>query len=389
VPKKTNSRKHLVPYVVAGLLLYAVGFYSGGFVADGRSVVGAGDFFGGDQGKAANYSQFFKAKRLIEGRYPGKVDTQHLVDGATNGLVDGLGDPYSDYLTREEARQLDQSLAGEVEGIGVEIGVRGDKIVVISPLPGSPAAKAGIKAGDAIVGVDDKPTQGLTVNGVADLIRGKSGTTVRVVVQSPDARPRQLTIIRDKLKSPSVKLDFRGTTAILTVSRFGDGTTEDLQRAADQLLKRKATGIVLDLRSNPGGFLDGAVDASSLFLKQGVVVKERLKHDTEQQSVKKDGRLAKLPVVVLVDQGTASAAEIVAGALRDDRGVKLVGERTFGKGSVQDLIDLGGGTVLKLTIAEWLTPDGTSISKHGLEPDINVSSKDPDAQLNAALGQLR
>lgn len=385
MPEKTASRKRLIPYLIAGLLLYGLGFYSGGILGGDRAADALAPFGGARQ---ADYSELSKVQRLIEGRYPGKVKTQDLVDGATNGLVDGLGDPYSDYLTPKEARELDQSLAGEVEGIGVEIGIRDGRVVVISPLPDSPAAKAGIRAGDAIVAVENKPVEGLTVDAIADLIRGKSGTRVRVTVQTGDSRPRQLTITRDRLKAPSVKLDFRGTTAILKIARFSDETDNDLKRAADQILKRDATGIVLDLRGNPGGFLEGAVDASSLFLKQGVVVKERLKHETEERSVSDDGRLAALPVVTLVDQGTASAAEILAGALRDNRDVPLVGEKTFGKGSVQDLINLGDGAVLKLTIAEWLTPDGQSLSKGGLKPDIKVSSKDPAAQLERAIQAL-
>ncbi|HEY8109008.1 MAG TPA: S41 family peptidase [Patescibacteria group bacterium] len=382
MPKKNLSgKRRWIPYLTAGLLVFVVGFYSGAVVSGGYEL--------GGRGQAADYSEFFKTKRLIEQRYPDKVSTQDLVDGATNGLVDGLGDPYSDYLTKREAKELDESLSGEVEGIGVEIGVRDDRIVVISPLPESPAARAGVKAGDRILAVGDKPIQGLSVDETADLIRGKAGSKVTVTFQAPGEEPRPLAMTRAKVKAPSVELVFRGRTAILTVSRFGDGTVEELDRAADEILRRKADGIVLDLRSNPGGFLEGAVDASSLFLKEGVVVKERLKDKTEERSVSDDGRLADLSVVALVNQGTASAAEILAGALRDDRDVKLVGEKTFGKGSVQDLIDLGGGAVLKLTIAEWLTPTGQSLSKGGLKPDIVVSSKDPTAQLERAIESLR
>ncbi|MDP4000165.1 MAG: S41 family peptidase [bacterium] len=383
VPNRIKPKKRWIPYVVAGLLVYAIGFYSGKFGIPPRY------FAAGDHGRTADYTEFFQTKRLIEERYPGKVDTQALVDRATDGLVDGLKDPYSDYLTAKEAGALQDSLSGEVEGIGVEIGIRNERLVVISPLPGSPAVRAGIKSGDRIVAVGETPTQGMTVEEAAERIRGKAGSQVRVTVQTPGERPRPLTITRAQLKAPSVNLSFRGRTAVLTVSRFGDDTSEDLKRAADEIVKRKSTGIILDLRGNPGGFLEGAVDATSLFIKKGVVVKERLKDGTEERSVSDDGRLAKLPVAVLVDQGTASAAEILAGALRDNRDVPLIGERTFGKGSVQDLIDLGDGAVLKLTIAEWLTPDNTSLSEGGLKPDVAVSSKDPAVQLQAALTELR
>ena len=181
---KTPSQRRWIPYVAAGLLVYALGFYSG------KDGILPGRYAADDRGKAADYSEFFKTKRLIEERYPDKVKSQDLVDGATDGLVDGLADPYSDYLTEQEARELQESLSGEVEGIGVEIGIRDGRLVVISPLPGSPAAKAGIRTGDRITAVGNTPTQGLTVEEVAKLIRGRAGTTVRVTVQAPGGRAR-------------------------------------------------------------------------------------------------------------------------------------------------------------------------------------------------------
>ncbi len=378
---KGNHRKILLA-VAAGILVYALGFYAGKYGIPPRQ------YAAGDTGRLADYTEFYEAKQLVEDRYVGNVDAQKLIDAATDGLVNGLDDPYSDYLTAPEVRELEDSLSGELEGIGIEIGVRDEQAVVIAPLPDSPAERAGIKAGDRVVAVGDRPTVGLTVDEVADRIRGTAGTEVRVTVQTPGQRPRELTITREKLKAPSVSVRFEGAVAVLEISRFGDETTADLKRAADRILARDPRGIVLDLRGNPGGFLDGAVDAASVFLKDGVVVKERFKDKTEERSVSNDGRLAGIPVVVLTNEGTASAAEILAGALRDNRDVRLVGEQTFGKGSVQDLIGLEDGAVLKLTIAEWLTPNGQSLSKHGLKPDITVSSKDPAAQLRRAIEAL-
>ncbi|MDP9211820.1 MAG: S41 family peptidase [bacterium] len=386
MPKKKRrfirNPRAVITAVAAGLLIYAVGFSAGKYGIPPRQ------YEAGDTGAFADYSEFYEAKQLIEDRHVGEVDPQELVDAATDGLVNGLDDPYSDYLTPSEVQELEDSLSGEVEGIGIEIGVRDERVVVIAPLPDSPAARAGIRAGDRVVGVGDTPTVGLTVSEVADRIRGEAGTEVRVTVQTPGAQPRELTITRAQLKAPSVSLEFQGDVAVLEVSRFGDATTEELEAAAAEILERGSRGVILDLRSNPGGFLDGAIEAAALFLDEGVVVKERFKDKTEERSVSNGGRLAGVPAVVLVNEGTASASEILAGALRDNRDVPLVGQKTFGKGSVQDLIGLDDGAVLKLTIAEWLTPSGQSLAEDGLEPDIAVPSDDPAAQLRRAIEAL-
>lgn len=339
-------------------------------------------------GRPANMNNFWETKRLIEEKYVGQVDPQALITSASKGLVAALGDPYSDYLTTDEAAQLDNTLSGTVDGVGVEVGVRAGQARVITPIPDSPASRAGIKAGDLILAVDRQPTQGQTIDQVANRIRGKRGTSVTLEVKSGTDAPRSITLVRETIKAPSVTLTYRDNVAVIELSRFGDDTKPAMDKVVTDIQAKHPRGIVLDLRSNPGGFLDGAVQVTSLFQKQGLVVKEHLRNQTETQSVSGNAPLADYPLVVLVDKGSASAAEITAGALRDNRHVKLVGEQTFGKGSVQELEPLSGGAVLKLTIAEWLTPDNTSISKQGLKPDVTVSSNNPDAQLTAALGLL-
>jgi carboxyl-terminal processing protease len=197
-----------------------------------------------------------------------------------------------------------------------------------------------------------------------------------------------LKITRETIKSPSVTVKNQNGVAIITISRFGDDTVSELDKQIPAIVASQPKGIVLDLRDNPGGFLDGAVSVTSRFQKEGLVVKEQLRNSTEEQKVDGNAPLADIPLVILVNKGSASAAEITAGALRDNRHVPLVGEQTFGKGSVQELEELNGGAVLKLTIAEWLTPSGISISKEGLKPDVVVSSENPDAQLQAAIAKL-
>ncbi len=383
-PRRTPRRWYrLAALTGLGLLVFASGLLIGHFAVPAGTVPPNG-------GRAADLGNFWQVKRLIETQYPGTVNTNDLITGATKGLVAGLGDPYSEYLTADEAKELTNNLDGTVEGIGVEIGERNDQVTVIAPLPDSPAAKAGIQAGDLITAVADQPTSGKSLDAVAKQIRGPAGSQVTVEVQTPGSSPRSLTLTREKVKSPSVALSFQDNVAILKLSRFGDDTKADFDKAVAEIQARQPRGVVLDLRSNPGGFVTGAIDVTSAFLNGGTVVKEQFAGGrVESENAVSDGRLAGLPVVVLVNQGTASAAEITAGALRDNRGSKLVGEPTFGKGSVQELENLSGGNVLKLTVAEWLTPNGTAINKTGLKPDITVPSSDPAAQLQAALNALR
>lgn len=340
-------------------------------------------------------SNFGKVKRLIGENYVQPVSDGQLVTGAIKGLVEGTGDPYSEYLTKDEATALNQALDGTVEGVGIEIGLKNDAVTVIAPLPGSPAARAGILAGDIVISVDGEPVSGRDLDEVAKKIRGPKGSTVKLEVRTPgQATPRPLTLTRDTVKAASLNLVYRdtptGQVAVLQVARFGNDTKQELDRAIGDIQSKKPRGVVLDLRSNPGGFLEGAITLTSVFLSSGDVVREQFaKGKSETRSVGKDGRLANVPLAVLVDRGSASASEITAGALRDNKSTALVGEKTYGKGSVQELKELGGGAVLKLTIAEWLTPKGTSISKQGLKPDVEVPSDNPEAQLQAAIMQLR
>lgn len=356
-------------------------------------VFGAGFFTGQTRPETTNQSldlrTFNRVEELIRERYPRPVSNEDLELGATKGLVSGTGDPYSVFLTKDEASDLNKALAGEVEGIGVEVGERDGAITIIAPIAGTPADRAGLKSGDIVIGVDGAATAGQNLDAIVKKIRGAAGTTVKLDIKSPGQNAREVVVTREKIKVPSVELSYRDNVAILTISRFGDDTKEGVVKAAADIAAKKPRGVVLDLRGNPGGYLQGAVDVTSVFLKDGVVVKEQFaKGKTEEQRVSGNAQLPDIPLVVLVDKGSASASEITAGALLDSKRATLVGEKTFGKGSVQDLITVGGGT-LKLTIAEWLTPNGTSISKQGITPQVTVSSDNRDAQLQAAIDRLK
>ena len=339
-------------------------------------------------GTAIDSATFRKAEQLIQDKAVNRPTPEDLSTGAIKGLVSGLGDPYSDFLTKDEAEALNQSLAGTVDGIGIEIGERNGQIQVIAPVPDSPAARAGIAAGDVVLAVGDQSVAGQSVSDVANQIRGPKGSEVTVTVQTPGQAPRPLKIIRQTITTPSLKVTAKDGVAVVTVSRFGDDTTAELDKQIDTIKRIGPRGIVLDLRGNPGGYLEEAVSLTSRFQPDGVVVKEKFRDSEKEETVSGTAPLAGLPLVVLVDKGSASASEITAGSLRDNRKVLLVGEQTFGKGSVQELEELDGGAVLKLTIAEWFTPNGTSISKEGLKPDVSVSSDTPDAQLQAAIDRV-
>lgn len=388
IAKRPASRltvlRTLPAVILASLLLFGGGVYVGKYGLPAGATEARVD-------QALDSKNFREAREVIQRDYVGEVKPEDLATGATKGLVAGLGDPYSDFLTKEEAEQLNQSLAGTVEGIGIEIGERDGQVAVIAPLPDSPAAKAGIVAGDLITGVEGKAVTGQSLDEVAKQIRGPKGSQVTVEVQAPgQPEPRSLKITRDTVKSPSVTVSYRDNIAVIDLSRYGDTTKEELDVVVADIQAKKPRGIVLDLRSNPGGFLEGAVTVTSVFQQGGDVVQQEFaKGRRETKKAVADGRLSSYPLAILINKGSASASEITAGALRDNRGTALVGEKSFGKGSVQELEKLSDGAVLKLTIAKFFTPKGTEIAGKGLEPDVAVPGEDPEAQLSAALGQLR
>jgi carboxyl-terminal processing protease len=327
------------------------------------------------------------------------VDDQALLDGAISGLVSGLGDPYSAYLPPAEAKQFSQELEGKVEGIGAEIGVKDGAIVVIAPLPDSPAEKAGVLAGDRILTIDGVGTTGLTIDAAVSKIRGPAGSKVSLLLVSGEAEPRTITITRATIHVDSVTLktvpgaDGAGPILEISIRSFTPDTDRELVRLLTPKLSPVPSGILLDLRDNPGGFLDTAIAVTGEFLPSGVaVIEEQRDGAREPHSVAGKPLLPIVPMVVLINHGSASAAEILAGALQDAGRATILGTKSFGKGTVQTLTEIPGGGDLKLTVARWLTPKGRSISKEGIAPDRVVeagTTSDTDPQLDAALEILR
>lgn len=357
----------------------------------------------GDPDATADFSVFWEARNKLREHH---VDGEKLTDpetlyGAINGMTAALRDPNTVYFRADngESKAFEENIRGEFGGIGAEIGIRNNQLVVVAPLKNSPAERAGVRSGDHIISVDKKSTDGLDVNEAVKLIRGPIGTAV-VLTMFRDGwiKTRDISIVRDQIVVPNVDWNMvEGAIAHVKLHTFNQNAVDAFSKAAAELTEKGARAMVLDLRNNPGGFLDSAVNLAGFFLEQGTVVAVERFRSGEEQTYRASGNemFKSLPVVVLINQGSASASEILAGALRVDRGVKLVGEKSFGKGTVQELQELHDGSQLKITIANWLLPDGQLIEKNGLDPDVVVefTEKDVEAkkdpQLERALSLLR
>ncbi len=315
--------------------------------------------------------------------YKQPVSDKQLFYGSLSGIVDSLDDPYSVFLPPQEAEEFAQTLAGTFEGIGAEIGIKRNQLIIVSPLPDMPAEKAGLRAGDAILGIDGKDTVGMAVEEAVKLIRGPGGTQVKLLIgRNGWSKPQEFTITRGKIVVASVKYEIKeNNIAYIAISQFGDDTVKKMKEKVRELIIKNPKGLILDLRNNPGGYLDSAINILGYWIKDDVAVIEKYyTGDLESYSSDGKGELRNIKTVVLINQGSASGSEIVAGALSDYGLATLVGKTTFGKGSVQELHDLRDGSAIKITIAEWLTPKGRSINENGVSPDIEIDLTDEDYQ---------
>jgi carboxyl-terminal processing protease len=314
----------------------------------------------------------------LRDQFDGKLETQKLIDGAKKGLVDAAGDPYTVYFTNDEAKKFKNDLDGKFSGIGAELGKKDDALQVVSTIDESPARKAGLQAGDVIVKVNDDDTNGWSIDQAVSKIRGDRGTTVKLTI----ARSQQLkefSIVRDDIVNPSVNSSIiADNIGYMRISRFADDTAGLAKQGAADFKAKGVKGVILDMRGNGGGYLTAAQAVSSLWLKQGDLIVEERGNESDKLTANGSPVLAGVPTVVLIDGGSASASEITAGALHDHNAAKLVGVKSFGKGSVQQIIDLTSGGQLKVTVAKWFTPNGVNISKEGIKPDTEVTASDDD-----------
>ncbi len=336
--------------------------------------------------KSIDFGEFWKVWDTVGAKFDGNTDPQKLLYGAISGMVQATGDPYTEFFTPEQAKSFESDLSGSFSGIGAEIGIKNDKLTVIAPLPSSPAEKSGIRAGDVIKKINDESTTGMPVDTAVSKIRGQAGTEVRLTIDRGGVE-KDYTIKREQIDTKSVSYKMDNGILKITVSRFDDQTAALIREAEDAGISQNAKGVILDLRNNPGGLLDSAIDVSSEFVGKGTIVIEKdVKHNkSETFSASGHGKMTdknKYPLVVLVNKGSASASEIVAGAIRDNGRGELVGEKTFGKGSVQEVQKLPDGSELKITVAHWYTPKGINISKEGLQPDVSVELTDADFNAN-------
>lgn len=336
-----------------------------------------------------DFNLFWDAWRLIQSDYlkSGKLDSQKMVYGAVRGLLSSLDDPYSVFFDPEEAKKFSEDVSGNFSGIGIELGVKKGVLTVISPIEDTPAWEAGLKAGDQILKINDTETTDMTSEEAVKLIRGPENTEVILTIFRKDfEKPKEFKIKRAVISVSSVKVSFLGDNNIahIKLSSFNENTSYEFYRASLEALMKQSPAIILDLRNNPGGYLEVSVDIAGWFLNRGdVVVRENIKNEKETIfRASGNQALINMPVIILANEGSASASEILAGALRDDRNIKIVGEKTFGKGSVQEIETLAGDSMIKLTVAEWLTPSGVSLNDNGLEPDYKVEMTDSDYQNN-------
>jgi len=353
-----------------------------------------------------DFGLFWQVWDKLEQSYvdPDKIDPERMVYGAIEGMTASLGDPYTVFLPPQENQAAKEDLNGEFDGVGIQLGYKNDTLAVQTPLDGHPAIKKGVRAGDLILNIKDElegvdtDTVDMTLPEAVKLIRGKKGTDVTLTLYREEKGRFDVTITRDTIVIPSVEMEIGdfgggkftkaddGKIAWIKLRRFGDNTQSDWDQAIAQIIAKREQldGIVLDVRNNPGGYLNTAINLASDFVTEGVIVQQKGRFDTKKYTVTRRSRLLGIPVVVLINEGSASASEILAGALRDRLQTKLIGEKSFGKGTVQEALDLADNAGLHVTTARWLLPSGDWIHEDGLKPDVQVSLPEVDSASDSA-----
>lgn len=410
--RKIRSIKINIINTISALLFAAVIFYAGyregeKNVQTSVQPISISNAIFTNQDKNADvtvdFSLFWNVWDLLKSKYvdAGKLDSRKLFYGAIKGMLAATGDPYTTFFDPQENKQFSEDISGNFEGIGAELGIKGGILTIVSPLQGSPAEKAGLRSGDKIIKIDGKMAAEMTTDEAVSKIRGPKGTAVTLTIFRDGAQDTQdITVKRDTIVVKSVTLEFKeNNIADIKITRFGDDTTQGFTDAINKVKAANAKGLIIDLRNNPGGYLESAVDIASKLLPKGqTVVIEQSGDGNEQKMLSRGGDIASgIPTVVLINEGSASASEILSGALKDDRAnnVTLIGKKSFGKGSVQEFIDLPQGTAAKITVARWLTPDGTQINEQGIKPDKEVElslddyNNNRDPQFDAAMQTLK
>lgn len=398
-----NNTKIAIGVVFFSLLVFGAGFYYGS--VQGRQHSNNASTVPPRVQAAENIDmqEFWKAWETLDEKFVPRTPAsstasstgatnQERVYGAISGMTDSLGDPYTVFLPPTENEVFEGNIEGEFGGVGMEIGKRDGVLTVVSPLEGTPAKKAGLKPGDKILAVDDETTEDMSVQRAVQLIRGEKGTDVTLTVLSEgDSEARDVEVTRSTIQVPTIETSQRDGVFIISLYNFSAQSASLFEQSLQEFRESGEGDLVIDLRGNAGGFLQAAVDVASHFIDEGDVVVREHYGDKRESRVQRSRGYGTVPdttdVAVLVNGGSASAAEIVAGALRDHGVATLVGTQTFGKGSVQELVDISDKTALKVTVARWLTPDDVSISEGGLKPDVSVSASEEDSDEQVSVSE--
>ena len=376
--EKRQQLSWFLTLVIVAIVSFVAGARSDALFANVASVFGVRT-----SNKTIDLSSVQKTYQELIANYDGKLDTQKLIYGANRGLVEAAGDPHTAYMDPDETKEFDKSLSGQIGGgIGAEIGLRNNKPTIIKPLENSPAQKAGIKAGEVIVKVNDEASSDWSVEKVVSKIRGEVGTSVKLTLLS-GGQTREVSVVRQNIVSPAVESEIDGEIGILKVNRFGDDTVSLSRKYASEFVEKGVKKVILDLRNNPGGTVGAAQGLLGIWLDNQIAMTERRGSEIVK-TLRTTGApiLGNMKTVVLINGNSASASEITAGALREYGKATLVGQKSYGKGSVQIVLGLPGGSQMKVTEARWYTPKGKNIDKTGIEPDVKVDLSSDDVNNN-------
>ena len=376
--EKRQQLSWFLTLVIVAIVSFVAGARSDALFANVASVFGVRT-----SNKTIDLSSVQKTYQELVANYDGKLDTQKLIYGANRGLVEAAGDPHTAYMDPDETKEFDKSLSGQIGGgIGAEIGLRNNKPTIIKPLENSPAQKAGIKAGEAIVKVNDEASSDWSVEKVVSKIRGEVGTSVKLTLLS-GGQTREVSVVRQNIVSPAVESEIDGQIGILKVNRFGDDTVSLSRKYTSEFVEKGVKKVILDLRNNPGGTVGAAQGLLGIWLDNQIAMTERRGSEIVK-TLRTTGTpiLGNMKTVVLINGNSASASEITAGALREYGKATLVGQKSYGKGSVQIVLGLPGGSQMKVTEARWYTPKGKNIDKTGIEPDVKVDLSSDDVNNN-------
>ena len=376
--EKRQQLSWFLTLVIVAIVSFVAGARSDALFANVASVFGVRT-----SNKTIDLSSVQKTYQELVANYDGKLDTQKLIYGANRGLVEAAGDPHTAYMDPDETKEFDKSLSGQIGGgIGAEIGLRNNKPTIIKPLENSPAQKAGIKAGEVIVKVNDEASSDWSVEKVVSKIRGEVGTSVKLTLLS-GGQTREVSVVRQNIVSPAVESEIDGEIGILKVNRFGDDTVSLARKYASEFVEKGVKKVILDLRNNPGGTVGAAQGLLGIWLDNQISMTERRGSEIVK-TLRTTGMpiLGNIKTVVLINGNSASASEITAGALREYGKATLVGQKSYGKGSVQIVLGLPGGSQMKVTEARWYTPKGKNIDKTGIEPDVKVDLSSDDVNNN-------